>query len=68
MENEEKKEEGKSCCSKGGCCCKAFKTIVLLVIGGIAGFFMGRHCGSGMCPMRSMIAPAATAPSPTPAK
>ena len=68
MENEEKKEEGKSCCAKASCCCKAFKAVALLVVGGIAGFFAGRHCGSGMCPLKSPAAPAATAPASTPTK
>ena len=68
MEGEEKKEDGKTCCSKASCCCKAFKAIVLVLVGGVAGFFAGRHCG--MCPLKSAMAPAApaAAPAQTPAK
>lgn len=71
MENEEKKEEGKSCCpcGKTNCCCKkAIGAVLLLAVGLAGGFFIGRHCGSGMCPLKSMVAPAATAPAATPAK
>lgn len=71
MENEEKKEDGKACCSKGKCCGKAFGAAALLVVGLVGGFFLGRHCGSGMCPFHSSSAPAAAAPAspaPTPAK
>jgi hypothetical protein len=68
MADEEKKEEGKSCCpcGKSNCCCKkAIGALALLVVGLAAGFFAGRHCGKGMCP----LAPAATAaPAATPAK
>ena len=67
MENEEKKDEGKSCCAKGNCCCKAFKAVALVVVGGIAGYFAGRHCG--MCPMKASATPAAAAaPAQAPAK
>ena len=70
MDAEEKKEDGKSCCTKSFtcccCACKAIKAIVLLIVGGVIGFFAGRHCG--MCPMKSMTAPATTAPASTPAK
>ena len=66
MEAEEKKDEGKSCCSKSSCCCKAFGAIALLVVGGIGGYFAGRHCAS--CAMRTAAAPAASAPAQTPAK
>lgn len=72
MGNEEKKEEGKSCgcpCGKPNCCCKkALGAAALLLAGLAAGFFIGRHCGSGMCPLKSMSAPAAAAPAATPAK
>ena len=70
MENEEKKEEGKSCCAcpcgKTNCCCKkAIGAILLLVVGGIGGYFAGRHCT--MCAMKT--APAAvSAPAATPSK
>ena len=68
MENEEKKDEGKSCgcpCGKTNCCCKkAIGAAALLLVGLVGGFFIGRHCGSGMCPLSS--APAASAPA-TPA-
>jgi hypothetical protein len=65
METEEKKEEGKSCCpcGKSKCCCKAFGAVALLVVGGIGGYFAGRHCAS-----KSDAAPAASAPAQTPAK
>jgi hypothetical protein len=65
---DEKKEEGT--CGKGGCgvhcgccVCKAIKGLVLLLIGGVIGFFIGRCCGRhGMCPMpASASAPAAGA-------
>ncbi|MFI5361981.1 MAG: hypothetical protein ACHQ49_08440 [Elusimicrobiota bacterium] len=68
MENEEKKDEGKACCGKSSCCCRAFKAVALVVVGGIAGYFAGRHCGSGMCPLKSAMAPAASAPAATPAQ
>jgi hypothetical protein len=74
MADEEKKEEGKSCCpcGKSNCCCKkAIGAVLLLVVGGVAGFFAGRHC-TGTCPLRGMMsAPAASAPATpaaTPAK
>ncbi len=53
MENEEKKEEGKSCCpcGKSKCCCKAFGAVALLVVGGIGGYFAGRHCA--LCAMKA---------------
>ena len=73
MENEVKKEEGKSCCpcGKTNCCCK--KTVgaaALLIVGLVGGFFIGRHCGSGMCPLmpHAASAPATPAASGTPAK
>ncbi len=64
---ESNKEEG--CCSSGSgkCCCygKAVKALILLLIGGVIGYFFG-HCG-GMrrgCPMSGMMTPpAATAPA-----
>lgn len=65
MENEGTKEAGKTCCSKSSCCCKAFKAVALVVVGGIAGYFAGRHCGS--CPLKT-AAPAAGAAVPLPAK
>lgn len=65
MENEEKKDEGKACCGKGSCCCKAFKAVALLVVGGIGGYFAGRHCA--MCSLKSapvaVSAPAAATPA-----
>lgn len=53
----------KEACSDGmGFGCKATAAIVLLVIGGVIGFFSGRHCGT--CPVT-----AATVPTdPTPIK
>lgn len=64
MENEEKKEEGKGCCGKSHCCGKkAIGALALLIVGGAVGFFAGRHCAGGMCPLKSMSAPAATAPA-----
>ena len=49
------------CCSGGGrggkgCCgCKAVAALVLLVVGGLIGFFVGHHCST--CPLKA--APAA---------
>lgn len=66
---EEKKEECKTGC---GCCCgKAIKALVLLLLGGVIGFLMGRSgWHRGYCPLSShgdstydMPAPAA-APAP----
>ena len=67
---EPNKEEGKSgCCGSGSekcCCCgKAVKALILLLVGGLIGYFIG-HCG-GMkrgCPVGMMTAPvAATTPA-----
>lgn len=56
MEPEQKATEEKGCCRKDHCCgCKAVAALVLLLVGGTVGFFMGSHCGRGMCP----LAPAA---------
>ena len=73
MANEEKtdnKEEGKSCCpcGKSSCCCKkAVGALALLVVGGIAGYFAGRHCSA--CAMEAHTPAAVSAPAAaTPAK
>jgi|GEM_PF-2530202 len=80
---EEKKEEGAACGKGGcgihcGCCvCKAIKALVLLLIGGVIGFLLGRCCGGHrMCAMAPAAASApaadasapATTPAPAPAK
>jgi|CXWL01.1.fsa_nt_gi hypothetical protein len=31
--------------------------MVLRMIGGMAGFFMGSHCGRGMCPLADIDEP-----------
>lgn len=49
----EEKKEGAGCGLKCGCCtCKTVRGAVLLILGGVIGFFIGR-CGSmsRMCPM-----------------
>jgi hypothetical protein len=62
MENK-KDEKGKmdECCGGHRCCAgKAALVLVLLLIGGIAGFCVGRGCGhKGFCPVSggSMEAP-----------
>ena len=70
---DEKKEDGTcakgACGMKCGCCaCKAVKAVVLLLIGGVIGFLIGRCCGhSRMCAMAQPVvsAPAdAAAPAP----
>ena len=68
---EEKKVEGScatGCGMKCGCCtCQAIKAVVMLVVGGVIGFFIAR-CGNRMCAMPP--APAMqteTTPAPTPA-
>ena len=67
MENEEKKDEGKSCgcpCGKQNCCCKkAIGAAALLIVGLVGGFFIGRHCGSGMCPLMPHAASAPATPA-----
>ena len=61
---EEKHDECKSGCGlRCGCCCKAIKALVLLLVGGILGFFIGR-CRSGFCPLPSGTQPAVSAPAP----
>jgi hypothetical protein len=60
MENQDAKTEKESCCSSGkgcgcgkGCCAgKAAFALILLLIGGLIGYFVG-HCGMhrGYCPM-----------------
>jgi hypothetical protein len=47
MEAQENKEGEKGgCCSKGKCCGgKALGAVALLVVGGLGGYFAGRHCG-----------------------
>ena len=65
MENQESKPEEKKCCGiHCSCCvCKAIKAVVLLLLGGVIGFFIGR-CGSRMCPVSGGPAPMVnTAPS-----
>lgn len=67
MDAQENKDEGKGCCTKGKCCGgKALAALVLLAIGGAAGYFCGRHCAT--CPLKTAAAPAVSAPAPTPAK
>lgn len=70
MDAQENKDDGKGCCAKGKCCgCKAVAGLVLLLVGGIAGWFAGRHCAT--CPAKTEAAPAASAPAapaPAPAK
>jgi hypothetical protein len=62
MDAQENKDEGKSCCTKGKCCGgKALAALVLLAIGGVAGYFCGRHCAT--CPTKTAEAPAAAAPA-----
>jgi hypothetical protein len=76
MANEELKgdvikegEDKGGCCGSGKsrcCCCKALAVIGLLAIGGIGGFFAGRHC-QRVCDMKTpaaVTAPAAPAPAP----
>ncbi len=73
---DEKKEDGS--CGKGcglhcGCCvCKAIKGVLLLLLGGTIGFFIGRGCGGGrrMCPVSDAAmthAQSAPTPAATPA-
>ena len=70
---DDKKEDGK--CGKGcglqcGCCtCKAIKGVVLRLIGGALGFWIGRCGGHRMCAVPSSYStPADTAPmAPAPA-
>ena len=61
-ENEQKmqKDEGCSCGSRGSCGChcgiKVIMAIVLLLLGGVIGFLMGKSCMgrygyASMCPM-----------------
>ena len=47
MENQEAKgkDEDKGCCAKSkGCGCKALAAAALLAVGGLGGYFCGRHC------------------------
>ena len=62
MDTPENKSEGKGCCtSTSKCCgCKAVAAVVLLLVGGIIGFFCGRRCGMKMCPVSGMSVPAQT--------
>jgi hypothetical protein len=63
--------DSKCGCGSGGCsqhrgCCwgKAAMALLLLLLGGAGGYFLGRGCGAhrmAMCPM-PMSAPAAQAP------
>ncbi|MBI3550990.1 MAG: hypothetical protein HY077_00605 [Elusimicrobia bacterium] len=47
MENQDKKDEGQGCCTKGKCCGgKALAAVALLAVGGLGGYFCGRHCGA----------------------
>jgi hypothetical protein len=66
MEAQENKEGEKGgCCTKGKCCGgKALGAVALLVVGGIGGYFAGRHCTA--CAMTS--GPAISAPAQNPAK
>jgi hypothetical protein len=57
MPNKEDEAKG-GCCSGAGChcCCagKAIKALVLVLLGGILGYFVGGHCAKGSCPMSHM--------------
>jgi hypothetical protein len=76
---ENKGAEGKEgCCSQHKCCgCKALAAALLLLVGGIGGYAIGRHCGK-VCPTSSApqqqeqqeapAAPAKKAPAKAPAK
>lgn len=51
MENE-KTEGGKSCCETKKCCgCKVLAALLLLLVGGLGGYCIGKRCQSGtmMC-------------------
>ena len=64
METQETQDGGKECCSKGKCCGgKGLAALALLLIGGAAGYFGGRHCAA-----KTNAAPSASAPAQTPAK
>lgn len=69
---DEKKEDGSCGTSCGSCVCKAIKAVILLLIGGAIGFFIGRGCGAGrrMCSLSEAPATqmeSAQTPLPTPA-
>jgi hypothetical protein len=56
------------CCSTHKCCgCKAIAAALLLLVGGIGGFAIGRHCGR-VCSMSSAPAQQQEAPAAAPAK
>jgi len=75
MDKKDEKTEKESCCESGGscgccgrrCCSgKAAFVLVLLLIGGLIGYGMGRCHGSHWaCPYSSMGAPMGVQPSPS---
>jgi hypothetical protein len=66
---DEKKPDSGHECGHHHCCGKWVGAILLLLVGGLAGFFIGR-CHSGMCKMKmsaDQTAPATPAAAPAPA-
>lgn len=58
MENQETKTDEKGCCSKSKCCGgKTLGALALLAVGGLGGYFAGRHCGKA-CELPAVQAPA----------
>ncbi|MBI2361815.1 MAG: hypothetical protein HYV15_00305 [Elusimicrobia bacterium] len=58
MENQETKGEEKGCCTKGKCCGgKTLAALALLAVGGLGGYFAGRHCGKA-CEVPAAQSPA----------
>lgn len=62
---QEKDAKGSCCGVSCGCCvCKTVKGLLLLLVGGVLGFCVGRGCKTNICPVPAAVSESAPASAP----